>query len=120
VNASTAFWAPQADLGGQIPFQISLSCDENVDISQLRFSAIQITFSDDRPDCLVKSDGTGDDDSFLDIGVVYEEEIVRSTGDLRWSPGGRLVLNGLLKSDHEDQTSVRPASIHVTNDSLNR
>jgi hypothetical protein len=106
VNVTSAFWTPEADLGGQIPFQISLSCDENVYISELKFSSIQIAFSDDRPDVTLIADGTGSVESFIDLGVIHDEEITKTTGPLVWKQGQRVVLNGKVQSDLEGDIKV--------------
>jgi hypothetical protein len=105
VNTTTAFWKSEAELGGQIPFQITLECNENVYISELDFSSIQITFSDDRPSCTLHK---GDEkvESIIDLGLNYEEEVFTATGALQWSPGQTLVLNGIMKSDLEGEAKV--------------
>ena len=105
VKTTTALWTSEAELGGQIPFQVTLECTENVHISELDFSSIQITFSDDRPSCILHS-GDGDVASTIDLGLIYEEEVSTTTGALRWSPGQRIVLNGMIQSDLEGEVKV--------------
>jgi hypothetical protein len=105
VKTTTAFWTSEAELGGQIPFQVTLQCDTNVYISELDFSSIQITFSDDRPSCtLHTSDGRVE--SIIDLGLIYEEEVSTATGALKWSPGQRIVLNGVILSNLDGQVKV--------------
>ena len=120
MDATTAFWSSEADLGGKVPFQISLACDETVDISQLRFSSAEIAFSDDRPDCVLKTleNGVGETEPFIDIGLVGEDEVARSTSALLWGRGKRVVLNGQLQSDQEGEIGVSPHNIvpHLTSD----
>lgn len=124
MNATTAFWSSEADLGGKVPFQISLACDETVDISQLRFSSVEIAFSDDRPDCVLKGseNGSGDAEPFIDLGLVGEDEAARSTSALLWGRGKRIVLNGQLQSDQEGEIGVSPHNIvpHLTSDRINQ
>ena len=105
VNTTTAFWTSEAELGGQIPFQITLECDSNVYISELDFSSILITFSDDRPSCTLHA-GDGDVEPFIDLGLISEEEVSKSTGSLRWSPSQRVVLNGMIQGDLEGEVKV--------------
>jgi hypothetical protein len=105
VNTTTAFWTSEAELGGQIPFQITLECHDNVYISELDFSSIQITFSDDRPSCTLHS-GDGDVTSIIDLGLIYQEEVSTATGALKWSPGQRIVLNGVMWSNLEGEVEV--------------
>lgn len=105
VKPTTAFWTSEAELGGQIPFQVTLDCDSNVHISELDFSSIQIAFSDDRPSCTLHA-GDGDAESFIDLGLISEEEISKSTGSLRWSPSQRVVLNGMIQGDLEGEVKV--------------
>jgi hypothetical protein len=105
VNTTTAFWTSEAELGGQIPFQITLECNDNVYISELDFSSIQITFSDDRPSCTLHS-GDGDVASIIDLGLIYQEEESTATGALKWSPGQRIVLNGVIWSNLEGEVKV--------------
>jgi len=105
VKTTTAFWTPEAELSGQIPFQVTLECHENVYISELGFSSIQITFTDDRPSCILHS-GDGEVESVIDLGLIYEEEVSTTSGALRWSPGQRIVLNGMIQSDLEGEVKV--------------
>jgi hypothetical protein len=105
VKTTTAFWKSEAELGGQIPFQVTLECNENVYISELDFSSIQITFSDDRPSCTLHS-GDGQVESIIDLGLIYEEEVSTATGALKWSPGKRIVLNGMMQGDLEGEVKV--------------
>jgi hypothetical protein len=105
VNTTTAFWTSEAELGGQIPFQITLECNENVYISELDFSSIQITFSDDRPSCTLHT-GDGQVESIIDLGLIFEEEVSTATGALKWAPGQRIVMNGTIKSDLEGEVKV--------------
>ena len=106
VNTTTAFWTSEAELGGQIPFQITLECDSIVYISELDFSSILITFSDDRPSCTLHA-GDGDVESIIDLGLIHGEEVSKSTGSLRWSPGQRVVLYGMIQGDLEGEVKVR-------------
>jgi len=105
VNTTTAFWTSEAELGGQIPFQVTLECHENVYISDLDFSSIQISFSDDRPSYTLHS-GDGKVASMIDLGLIHEEEVNSATGALKWSPGQRVVINGMIKSDLEGEVKV--------------
>jgi len=105
VNTTTTFWTSEAELGGQIPFQVTLGCHENVYISELDFSSIQITFSDDRPSCTLHSND-GQVESIIDLGLIHEEEVSTATGPLKWSPGQRIVLNGMMQSDLEGDVKV--------------
>jgi hypothetical protein len=105
VKTTTAFWTSEAELGGQIPFQITLECNENVHISELDFTSIQITFSDDRPSCTLHA-GDGQVESMIDLGTIHEEEVSTATGALKWSPGQRVVMNGRIQSDLEAEVKV--------------
>jgi len=105
VNTTTAFWMSEAELSGQIPFQVTLKCNENVHISELDFSSIQITFTDDRPSWTLHS-GDEEVESMIDLGLIHEEEVCTTTGALRWSPGQRMVLNGMMQSDSEGEVKV--------------
>jgi len=105
VNTTTAFWTSEAELGGQIPFQITLECDTNAYISEVDFSSIQIAFSDDRPSCTLHA-GAGDVESFIDLGLIHGEEVSKSTGSLRWSPSQRVILNGMIQGDLEGEVKV--------------
>jgi len=105
VNTTTAFWTSEAELGGQIPFQVTLECNENVYISDLDFSSIQFTFPDDRPSCTLHS-GDGAVESIIDLGLVHEEEVSTTAGALRWSPGQRIILNGMIQRDLEGDVKV--------------
>jgi hypothetical protein len=89
-----------------------LSCDDAVDISQLRFSAAQISFSDDRPDTVLKTEesSSGETDPFIDLGLLHEDEVVGSPGALAWSPGKRVILHGQLQSHQEGEVKV---SLHL-------
>ena len=105
VNTTAAFWTSEAELGGQIPFQVTLECNENVYISELDFSSIQITFSDDRPSCTLHT-GDGKVESIIDLGLIYQEEVSTATGALKWAPGQRIVLNGVIWSNLEGEVKV--------------
>ena len=122
MNVTTAFWSSEADLGGKVPFQISLACDETVDISQLRFSSVEIAFSDDRPDCVLKAleNGGGETEPFIDLGLAGEDEVARLTSALLWGRGKRVVLNGQLQSDQEGEIGVGARSIASTDRRSNR
>jgi hypothetical protein len=111
VDVRSAFWRAQTDLGGNVPFQVSLSCDPLTSMSQLRFSSLQLTFSDNRPDLVISA---GEDEkaaveSYIDIGAVGLEEQERHTASLTWAPGSRIVLSGQLRSDQEGETKVSTA-----------
>jgi len=105
VKTTLAFWTSAAELGEQIPLQITLECDSNVYISELDFSSILITFSDDRPSCTLHA-GDGDVESIIDLGLIHGEEVSKSTGSLRWSPSQRVVLNGMIQGDLEGEVKV--------------
>jgi len=77
-----------------------------VDISQLHFSAVHVSFSDDRPDLTLYADESGSAESFVDLGIINDEEVTKSTKALIWTSGQRIVMIGSLHSDVEGDTKV--------------
>lgn len=113
VDVRFAFWQNQADLGGKVPFQLSMACDSTTTISQLQFSSLHVSFTDDRPDLLVNA-GPDEDtslESFLDVGLVGAEDQNTKTAALTWQPGSRIVLSGQVQSEQEIEVKVRYRSI---------
>lgn len=106
VNATTAFWTSETDLGDETPFQVSLSCDESVHISQLPFSSVQISFSNGRPSCTLHAAGDGGVESIIELGPVHDEPVSKSTGALVWKSGQRMTIGGSVESDIEGEITV--------------
>jgi hypothetical protein len=111
VDVRVAFWQNQADLAGKAPFQFSMACDSTTIISQLQFSSLHVSFTDDHPDLLVNAGPDPDEDtsieSFLDVGLVGAEDQDTKTAALTWQPGSRIVLSGQVQSELEIEVKVR-------------
>lgn len=89
-----------------MPYQISLQCDEIVELSQLQFSSLEINFSDDRPSCTVHAANDGSMETIVDLGPVHDEPISKSTGALVWKSGQRIVVHGSVQSEQEMEIKV--------------
>lgn len=103
---SSCFWVSQADIGSPAEFQVSLLCDETVDISELRFSSLRLSFSDGRPDVNVKAGDGSSSEDFVDLGTVDDQEKARDMTALVWTPGKRVTLKGRLVATHESDVEV--------------
>ena len=112
MDVRAGFWAPTAVLSSAAPFQLCLKCPETVDISSLQFAALHISFSDSRPDVIVKASG-GDD--FVDMGTISSVSTVESSASLRWTAGRSLVLSAKVQSNVEGEVLV---SLHIVRSEL--
>lgn len=123
VDVTSCFWQSDADIGSPAAFQVSLICDEKVDISELRFSSLRLSFSDGRPDVEVKAGGDSSSEDFIDLGVVDDEEKPRDASAIMWTPGKRTTLNGQLVAVQQSEVEVSPryaVSKSKLNDRLRR
>lgn len=106
VQITSAFWQDRADLEEHVLFQVALTCDETVDISQLSFASLQLSFSDDRPEVLIKAgDGTRSND-FIDLGAIGAEGKNQETPALVWSPGQRITVLGKMQAGGEGEVLI--------------
>ena len=88
-----------------MPFQVVVTCPDTVDVSALPLSAMHISFSDERPDVVVRASKEGD---FVDVGAVGSSVAAdKAEASLRWERGRRLVVSGRLQSDGEGEINVR-------------
>jgi hypothetical protein len=93
----------------EAPFQIILTCPEAVEIANLGFSTLSISFSDSRPDLLVKAapNAEGEAGDEIDAGTLGPDGVLNGcSAFLRWSSGRRLVINGKLQHDLESEIRV--------------
>jgi hypothetical protein len=93
----------------EAPFQIVITCPEAVEIANLGFSTLSISFSDSRPDLLIKaapnSEGKAGDE--VHAGILGPSGVSNECfASLRWSPGRRLVISGKLRHDLEGELRV--------------
>lgn len=109
---SSCFWSNKANTDAPADFQVSLLCDESVDISELRFSAMHISFHDgrpdiDRPDLVVQAGDESVSDDFFDLGVVGYDEIPNATTSaLVWTPGKRITFHGRMLVNRDSDVEV--------------
>ncbi|WVR05238.1 hypothetical protein IAU60_002250 [Kwoniella sp. DSM 27419] len=107
LDVRTAFWESRSFLSKPAPYQIVLRCPEEVDISEIAWNSLCISFSDGRPDVVVEGDGTV---SPKQSDLVKIIDGVKAP--LRWTQGRVIVLNGELESDVE--TEVRISDIRLS------
>lgn len=106
MDVSSCFWTSKADIGSPADFQVSLLCDDKVDISELRFSSLRLSFSDGRPDIDVRAGDGSKSEEFVDLGTVDDQEKARETSAIIWTPGKRTTLKGRLLSSYESDVEV--------------
>jgi hypothetical protein len=102
------FWTPEVRVGEEAAFQLSLAAPTNIDLSFLPITSVTITFSNGYyPVVLRHSPPTDDEATCQDIRLVKIGKVVHEDddeepdevgADLRWRPGGRLVLSGSISS----------------------
>jgi hypothetical protein len=106
VVVKAGFWQQSVYLSEPSALQIRMTCPGDVYISKLPFSALQISFSDERPDVVVKHI-EGDDTAEIQLGDIVASGVTKETeGSLRWLQGRNLVLSGRLLGDVEGEVYV--------------
>jgi hypothetical protein len=110
LDVTAGFWQSTAEIGTSVPFQIVLTCLDSVDVSGLRFSSLQIGFSDERPDLIISNGDdlgvAGDGDDLVELGNVGMETVDGKMARLGWKSGGSMVFTGRLESLHEAEIQV--------------
>lgn len=104
MNVKTAFWHSDVYLPDTAAFQVVLTCPDEVDLARTAFTALHLSFSDGRPDVVLKSaEGTTDHIDLGDVPISGGQEI---RGSLKWKEGRRLVLTGRLVGETEGDVQV--------------
>jgi len=104
LDVRAGFWQSTAVLSDTAAFKVVLTCPETVNISNLGFSAMYISFSDGRPDVVVAASGSAD---FVFVGVVKQTGATDAAeASLRWNANRSLVISGTLPSDVEGEVSI--------------
>ncbi|KAK8869844.1 hypothetical protein IAR55_000412 [Kwoniella newhampshirensis] len=94
LDVRAGFWRSESVVSKAVPYQVVLRCPANVDIGEIQFSSLVISFGDNRSDDeIVSNEGTDlDNVQVVSIGS-------KSTPTLRWTPGRVMVINGEVDGD---------------------
>ncbi len=104
MDIRAGFWQPRIDISDQAAFQVVLTCSETVHVADLPFAAMHVSFSDERPDVIVKAAGNAD---FVDVGDVPTSGATHEAdAALTWKAGRRLVVSGKILNDTEGEVQV--------------
>ncbi|WWD15882.1 hypothetical protein CI109_100306 [Kwoniella shandongensis] len=108
LNVRAGFWKSESIISQHVPYQVTLRCPENVDIRDIQFSAITISFTDDRPDVVIISteDDKKDKAEFITVGTQQE-------ASLRWTPDKVLVIDGEVESDSEGEVQIASVKLSL-------
>jgi len=106
VNIQAGFWQSEAVVSSEVPFQIVFTSPPDVDISNIAFSDMQITFSDGRQICVKSS--AEKTEAVMDVGLFEGSREVEA--GLKWDLKGQLICSGLIQSDIE--TEIRVSSCY--------
>lgn len=102
---SSCFWDTKVDIGTPAEFQVSLSSEDTVDISELRFSSLRLSFSDGRDISIQAGQGSESED-LVDLGLVDDQDKLRETPAIVFTPGKRITLRGRLVTTQESHVEV--------------
>lgn len=109
-----AFWSDERDLFQPAPYQVVISCPENVDISALSFDSLSIAFSDGNPDVVIKGadeSEASESANRLDAGVRDTDPAPLKTV-LRWTPGRVFVIEGSIVGRQESTVNITAIKLH--------
>ncbi|KII95624.1 hypothetical protein PLICRDRAFT_662357 [Plicaturopsis crispa FD-325 SS-3] len=107
-STSVIFWSPEVKVNEEAAFQLSIAAPTDTVISSLPITSLSITFSDDAPPIIVKhaaSETSASSVQYVSLGRVSERqheegsELPTFQANLRWQPGGRIILAGTMSSD---------------------
>lgn len=124
------FWSPEVKVGEPAAFQISLTAPTDITVSALPFTSLLVQFSGGEiTPVMIQHSAPKEDRPFVqrvDIGQLSvhteedhsDSETAREVhADLRWQPGGTIILCGTLSS--EIPTSLK-VCVQGTNPRLSR
>ncbi|EIW69677.1 hypothetical protein TREMEDRAFT_44157 [Tremella mesenterica DSM 1558] len=96
LDIKAGFWERTCQSGQTAPFQITLACPEEVDISNIRFTKLKVVFSDEKfNSTVVDSPDITESVTLLDLGMIQEKsELDTIQTALRWTPGHKLTIHG--------------------------
>ena len=109
VDVRAGFWTPTVNLPSPAPFQLQLTCHDDIDLSALTFQSLHVGFSDNRPDAVVNASTDESDsvESQIDLGTISAFEAGETpVAPLRWSKRGSIVLAGHLLSEDIAEVQV--------------
>lgn len=108
VEVRGGFWEAVSQVGTSVPFQVVLSCPD--DVHMIQFSSIDIQMSGSRSAIVIENEEASSSSSSLPaIQLVKLGEVAggkQHKASLCWAPGGKLVLTGSSGSDAEEQLEV--------------
>ncbi|OCF45455.1 hypothetical protein I317_00702 [Kwoniella heveanensis CBS 569] len=102
LNVRAGFWSSESILSKKVPYQVTLRCPEEVDITDIKFTTLRISYSDDREYTLISGD--------LDESELQDYRILtvgsEGSATLQWRKNGILVINGQIDSDTEGDVRI--------------
>ncbi|ORY33796.1 Foie gras liver health family 1-domain-containing protein [Naematelia encephala] len=105
IDVRAGFWQPISQTGTMVPFQIAMNCPTGVNIVDLPFSALHVSFLDDRPDVVIKS--SENSPKSIDLGLITPLNAVEEqTAQLKWEEGERIVISGQLQGVAESEVQI--------------
>ncbi|WVW83128.1 hypothetical protein I302_105146 [Kwoniella bestiolae CBS 10118] len=115
LEAQAGFWHSESAVSRSVPYQVVLRCPEKVDIGDIQFSSLKISWSDDREDTIINaSDHTPVETEFVKVN--HGEE---SKASLKWPPNHFLVINGEITGDVEGEVRISGLKLGLQQGSWN-
>ena len=123
MDYSIIFWSQEVKVGERTAFQISLSATDNIHISSVPFTTLAIYFNDETPSVVIKHGAEAPDSgkvpSVQQVMLGQHDysslsaETTELEANLRWQPGGSIILTGSLASDHPLTMSESGTKLHI-------
>lgn len=98
VDCKVVFWHAEVQVGEPAAFQLSITAPPDVLISELPFSTLTVTFSDDCAPLTLQHVEDETTSAFISVGAITKEART-ANANLRWQRGSSLVISGTMVSD---------------------
>ncbi|WWC69487.1 uncharacterized protein I206_103428 [Kwoniella pini CBS 10737] len=102
LNVQAGFWQAESTVSKSIPYQIVMRCPDNVNVGDIDFTSLRISWSDEREDTIISHSESA--------GEVHEsvrvEEGEEAKASLNWIEGRVLVIDGSIQGETEGDVTI--------------
>ncbi|WVQ98716.1 hypothetical protein IAU59_005847 [Kwoniella sp. CBS 9459] len=102
LDVRAGFWSSESILSQKVAYQVTLRCPDDVDIENIKFTSLRITYADDREDTVISGDPDRSTSGVLQVITLDDED----SASLQWLKNGVIVLNGQIDSNVEGEVRI--------------
>nr|XP_018263872.1 uncharacterized protein I303_03747 [Kwoniella dejecticola CBS 10117]OBR86030.1 hypothetical protein I303_03747 [Kwoniella dejecticola CBS 10117] len=117
LEVQAGYWQAESTVSKSVPYQMTFRCPDEVDISDIQFTSLTVSWSNQREDTVINNSSSHSGKEGLEI--IQNNEGQSSEAGLKWQVGKMLVINGVITGELEGKIKISNIKLQLKQGSWN-